>query len=115
MIAIVSFIHQPDTDKAILYNQKTLELFVRSIREGFRSGSKGVAQDDILINKGWGFDLSKIIPRIDIWHGEKDVNVPIGAARYLRDTLPYARTTFLAGEGHFFIMKYWKKYFQHLL
>lgn len=105
----------PDTDKAILYNPQRVELFVRAVREGFRSGSKGVAQDDILINREWGFDLAEIKQRIDIWHGEADVNVPIGAARYLRDKLPHARATFLPGEGHFFLLKYWEKILSELV
>ena len=99
----------PDSDKAALYDQKNKEIFVSAVREGFHSGSRGVAQDDILINRDWGFDLASVRPRIDIWHGEADVNVPIGAAKYLRDRLPHANATFLPKEGHFFILKYWEK------
>jgi pimeloyl-ACP methyl ester carboxylesterase len=62
-----------------------------------------------LINRDWGFDLAKVRPRIDIWHGEADVNVPIGAAKYLRDRLPHTNATFFPREGHFFILKYWEK------
>jgi hypothetical protein len=46
--------------------------------KGFRHDSRGVAQDDILVNQEWGFDLESVKPRIDIWHGEADVN---GAGR----------------------------------
>jgi len=99
----------PNSDKAVLYNSHNAENFVCAVREGFRSGSKGVAQDDTLINRDWGFDLTCIRPRIDIWHGEADVNVPIGAAKYLREILPHTHATFLPAEGHFFILKYWEK------
>lgn len=99
----------PDSDKTVLYNLQNAESFVNAVREGFRFGSRGVAQDDTLINRDWGFDLACVMPRIDIWHGEKDVNVPIGAAKYLRDTLPHTHATFLPGEGHFFILKYWEE------
>ena len=97
----------PDTDKAILYTSRNTEIFVNAIREGFRPGSQGTALDDILINTEWGFDLARVRPRIDIWHGEADVNVPVHAARYLRDILPDTRVTFLPGEGHFFMLKCW--------
>jgi pimeloyl-ACP methyl ester carboxylesterase len=99
----------PEADKAILYRPQAVESFVSAIREGFRTGSQGVAQDDILINQEWGFELAVIKPRIDIWHGEADVNVPIGAGRYLFDQLPHARATFLPGEGHFFLLKCWEE------
>lgn len=98
----------PDTDKAILYTPQNVEIFVSAIREGFRLGSRGVAQDDILINQEWGFDLARVLPRIDIWHGEADVNVPIHAAKYMRDVLPNAQAFFLPGEGHFFVLTHWE-------
>jgi pimeloyl-ACP methyl ester carboxylesterase len=91
------------------------EIFVNAVREGFRPGSRGVAQDDILITQEWGFDLATIKPRIDIWHGEADVNVPIGAARYLQNTLPHTRATFLPGEGHFLLLKNWWRILSELI
>jgi pimeloyl-ACP methyl ester carboxylesterase len=105
----------PDTDKTILYDPQVSEHFVKTVREGFRPGSRGVAQDDILINRDWGFDLAEIKLRIDIWHGDADVNVPVGAGRYLGDRLPNARVTILPGEGHFFLIKYWEKILAVLL
>jgi pimeloyl-ACP methyl ester carboxylesterase len=99
----------PDSDRAVLYDSQNVIRFRSAIREGFRSGSRGVAQDDTLVNRDWGFDLKGVTPRIDIWHGEADVNVPIGSSMYLRDMLPHQRTVFLPGEGHFFILKYWDR------
>jgi pimeloyl-ACP methyl ester carboxylesterase len=99
----------PAADQAALYAPQNSEIFISAIREGLRPGSRGVAFDDILINQDWGFDLASITPRIDIWHGEADVNVPIHAGIYLRDHIPHNHATFLAGEGHFFIMKYWER------
>lgn len=99
----------PASDKKVLYNSPNAESFISAVREGFRFGSRGVAQDDTLINRDWGFDLACIKPRIDIWHGEADVNVPIGAAKYLCEMLPHTHATFLPDEGHFFLLKYWEK------
>jgi pimeloyl-ACP methyl ester carboxylesterase len=99
----------PDTDKTVLNDPHNAEIFINAVREGFRSGWQGVAQDDILINRDWGFDLSMIRPHVDIWHGTEDVNVPIGAAEYLHERLPHAQANYLSGEGHFFLLKYWGK------
>lgn len=99
----------PDADKVVLYSPQNAEIFVSALREGFRLGSRGVAQDDTLINQEWGFDLTYISPRIDIWHGQADVNVPIHAAHYLHAMLPQTRATFLPGEGHFFLFQRWEE------
>ena len=82
---------------------------VRSLREGFRQAARGVAQDDCLVNQDWGFALEEVKPRIDIWHGERDVNVPIHAGQYLKVILPNTRTHFLPGEGHFFLLTRWQE------
>ena len=97
----------PAADKAVLYAPQSLEIFVSSVREGFRPGSQGVAWDDILINQKWGFDPVGVQPRIDIWQGEADVNVPIHAAKYLCGVIPNTRATFLPGKGHFFLFSCW--------
>lgn len=91
----------PQADKDVLYEPANVDMLVRGIREGFRPGYQGVAQDDILINQEWGFNLAAIQPRIDIWHGEEDVNVPLHAAQYLSARLPHHRDMFLSGKGHF--------------
>ena len=97
----------PESDKAALYLPQNFEIFTTSVREGFRTGSRGVACDDILINRAWGFDLVAIKPRIDLWHGEADVNVPVHAARYLQAKLPHSRLTLLPGKGHFYLFTCW--------
>jgi pimeloyl-ACP methyl ester carboxylesterase len=105
----------PDADKAVLYTPPNVDLFVRSVREGFRPGSRGVATDDILVNREWGFDLGDIQPRIDIWQGDADVNVPVHAARYLNEAIPHPRLTILPGQGHFFVFERWHEVLTALL
>lgn len=97
----------PEADKEILYAAQNKEVFVASVREGFRPGWHGAAHDDVLTNREWGFDLGGIEARIDIWHGEADVNVPVHAATYLRDAIPHTRVTLLPGAGHFLIFERW--------
>jgi pimeloyl-ACP methyl ester carboxylesterase len=105
----------PEADKSLLYTPENVELMVISIREGFRQGYQGVALDDILVNGDWGFDLQGIKPYIDIWHGGKDVNVPLHAGEYLRDTLPNRQPFFLMDQGHFFILDHWEAIFTTLV
>jgi pimeloyl-ACP methyl ester carboxylesterase len=88
---------------------------IASIREGFKQGYESVAQDDILINRDWEFSLENINPRIDIWHGETDVNVPIHAGKYLAAEIPNNRTIFLPNKGHFFVLNQWDKILRKLV
>lgn len=99
----------PDSDKAALDAPQNVEILVGSIHEGFRQGSLGIAEDDILVNREWGFDLEKVKARMDIWHGKKDVNVPLHAGEFLRDSLPNVRVNFLPDAGHFFVFGYWEQ------
>ena len=57
----------------------------------------------------WGFDPAGVQPRIDIWHGDADVNVPVHAATYLHDKLPQSQLTTLPGAGHFLILDHWQE------
>ena len=98
----------PDSDKEILYEPENVENMVHSIQEGFRQGAEAVAHDDILVNSEWGFELKSIKPRIDIWHGRLDVNVPFHAAEYLHDQIPNNRIYDFPDKGHFFIIKTWE-------
>jgi pimeloyl-ACP methyl ester carboxylesterase len=99
----------PASDQDVLYAPENVEMMVMSIYEGFRKDSSGVAHDDILVNKDWGFDLGEITTRIDIWNGDADVNVPIHAGKYLHKNIPNSRAKFLPGEGYFFIILRWKE------
>lgn len=97
----------PEADKAKLYAPDNLAIFIQSITEGYRSGWRGVAQDDVIIARDWGLEPGAVSTPVDIWHGQADVNVPFSGAQYLTAVLPGIRTFFLPGEGHFFIMQRW--------
>lgn len=97
----------PEADKAALYSPENLAIFIQSIQEGYRPGWRGVAQDDVIVNRDWGFDPASISVPIDIWHGEADVNVPIHAGRYLAAVIHQAHLITFPGEGHFFILQRW--------
>lgn len=105
----------PEADKAALFAPENLALFIESTAEGFRSGWRGVAWDDILIRRDWGFELKDIHTQIDLWHGTADVNVPFSNAQYLVKHLPGTRSYFLPGEGHFFLLNRWKDVVQALV
>jgi len=105
----------PEADKAVLYKPENVEIMVQAVREGFRPGAKGVAHDDMIINRAWGFDPAGVQPHIDVWQGDADVNVPVHAATYLHAVLPHSRLTIIPGAGHFFILERWAELLTALL
>jgi pimeloyl-ACP methyl ester carboxylesterase len=99
----------PEADRAVLHSPDVARAFAEAVQEGLRQGSEGVAFDDVLIHRPWGFDLTTVAPRIDLWQGDADVNVPPAAAEYLCSRIPNTRLRVLPGAGHFFIFERWRE------
>ena len=96
----------PEMDRVFLEQSEVAEMILSALREGYRQGPRGPAQDDVITRQRWGFDLRKIGVRIDIWQGGQDLNVPRHAAEYLRATLPITRSSFLPQAGHFSLLQH---------
>lgn len=105
----------PARDKKRLQQSGNLDMMFADIREGYRQGWHGVTHDDVIIMQDWGFDPSDIKVRIDIWHGDQDRNVPVQASEHLHDRIANSRATFLAGEGHLFLLRYWCRVISELI
>jgi pimeloyl-ACP methyl ester carboxylesterase len=105
----------PKVDKAFLEQAGVAEMILRALREGYRQGTRGPAQDDVITRQGWRFDLREIRVRVDIWQGGQDLNVPRHAGEYLRATLPTTRYFFQPEEGHFSLLQHWNEIMKNLL
>jgi hypothetical protein len=95
-------------DREVLEESENLKMMIADIQEGYRQGWEGPAQDDIIINRSWGFRLEDIIARIDIWQGEVDRNVPLNQGRYLSGIIPESRLTVLPGQAHLYLLSRWQ-------
>lgn len=73
----------------------------QSVREAFRQGPAAAIRDVELYARDWGFDLTAIDTRVDLWHGEEDPTLPVSMGRSLAAMLPSCRAHFVVGEGHF--------------
>jgi pimeloyl-ACP methyl ester carboxylesterase len=78
--------------------------YIDTIREAFRSGTRGVALDYALSMKPWGFKLEDISIEVHLWHGEDDTVVPPAMGRYLAKAIPNCHARFLPNEGHFSLL-----------
>lgn len=89
-----------------LYSQpETRRLIAAQMVAGFVQGSRGMAHDAILLGRHWGFKLEDIRhPKVYIWHGDKDTNVPPSFARVFERSIPNARAKFYPDDGHLSIL-----------
>ena len=87
---------------AAIFDDPAVRLgFRQALVEGLHQGISSVAGEFALVASPWGFDLAQVRQRVDIWHGDADVNIPVSHAWRLFDSLPSSRIHLRAGKGHF--------------
>lgn len=87
-------------DKLLLAKSEVKQMFIDSLREAFRSGTRGASWDAVLYKHSWGFRLQDISMEVHLWHGELDTQVPVSVGRYVANAIPNCRARFLPDEGH---------------
>ncbi|MEN8242017.1 MAG: hypothetical protein ABFS17_08865 [Chloroflexota bacterium] len=98
----------PSVDRQLVEKPENQKMMVASVQEGYKQGWQGPAQDDIVINSPWGFRLEDIDPRIDIWQGEVDKNVPISQGKYQHEKIPNSALTIMLGQAHLYLLTNWR-------
>jgi len=91
-------------DPRVLNRPDMRRLWRDTLLEGFRNGSRGVAQDIRVLARKWDFRPEDIEARVHVWHGDKDRVVPIAIGRYVAETVPRAEATYFRDEGHLMIV-----------
>ncbi len=99
----------PPEDNKAIKDSGSLSWLVENIKEGYRQGWTGPAQDDIIINSSWGFGLEGIQTRFDIWQGGVDKNVPLNHGEYQQRLLPNSRLTVLPDQAHLYLLTHWRQ------
>jgi pimeloyl-ACP methyl ester carboxylesterase len=94
--------NRPEADRRCIEgDERFRRRFIDSVRESFRTGSRGAAWEGKLFGSPWGFDLAEVnSERTTLWHGGLDVNSPIAMARKAAALLPGAVLEEVAAEGH---------------
>ncbi|MFC1904367.1 alpha/beta fold hydrolase [Chloroflexota bacterium] len=98
------FSELPKPDRDAFNISGVRQQYIDTIREAFRSGTRGVALDYALNMKPWGFSLEDIQIKVYLWHGEDDTVVPPAMGRYLAQAIPNCQARFIPGEGHFSLL-----------
>jgi pimeloyl-ACP methyl ester carboxylesterase len=87
-------------DAEILRRPEVLHGFRADLREAYRQGSGGTADDMFLASRPWRFPLGEITVKTYLWQGEADKNVPPSMGRYLASKIPDCEAEFIPGAGH---------------
>lgn len=97
----------PPAERQLLEIPQNLDMLLAAIREGYRQGWQGIALDDIIIHRPWGFRIEDISVRMDIWHGGRDNAIPLQHGQYLHQRIPHSRLTVWPGQGHVAVLAHW--------
>ena len=88
------------SDIEILKRPEVKQHFQDMIIESSRNGVRGPVDSIALELKDWGFSLSDISMKINIWHGELDyMEFPAGA-KYVASKLPNPNLHIVPNAGH---------------
>jgi pimeloyl-ACP methyl ester carboxylesterase len=87
-------------DAAVLQDETVARNLITTVREAFRQGVGGYAQDITLQGKPWSFDTSAIVASVWILHGEADNLVPLAHARHTAELIPTAKLLTWPDEAH---------------
>ena len=76
---------------------------MENFKEAVKHGITGVHRDANLYSNYWGFKLKNIKKKIFVWHGDKDLTVPIITNKYYKKKLKNKEIFIKPNEGHFSI------------
>lgn len=76
------------------------DYLIEGMREGCSNGVKGLMDDGLAFMKPWGFDPASIKVPTQIWHGRKDLFVPLSHGQWVAGRIKGADAHFFETEGH---------------
>jgi pimeloyl-ACP methyl ester carboxylesterase len=88
-------------DRAILDRPEVAECLIAGMKEAFRQGGRGPADDVLLLARPWTFRPEEIRVPVRLWHGDADAVVPVAMGRQLAAAIPGCRAEFIPGAGHY--------------
>jgi pimeloyl-ACP methyl ester carboxylesterase len=105
----------PRPDRQIVEKPAMRSMMVDVLRDTFRRGSRGHAHETLLFARPWDFTLEDIATEVHLWHGDADETVPVSMGRYVAQTIPNCRATFVPGAGHFWIFEHFDEVLAKLI
>ena len=91
-------------DQAALGDEELATTLMATMREAFRQGAGGYAQDVVVQGRAWSFDAGAVVAPVQVIHGEADTVVPVAHARHTADVIPGASLLTWPDHGHISIL-----------
>jgi len=89
---------------------------IRAFLEPFAQGSEGAVEEARLLSSKWGIEYENVsYDEIQLWHGSKDVNAPVGLIRYMVKRLPHATLREYENDTHYTVFQHKEEVIEGLL
>lgn len=93
-----------EKDRAVFEDKDAFQLLVKSMRESYRQGGRGVDLERRLLTSSWGFEVDEIpFEGVRLYYGTEDEHTPVTMGRYLAQSLKKAVLTECPGDTHWTI------------
>lgn len=89
----------PPVDQAVMSGDFA-DYVLGAAEHSLRQGIVGWRDDDLSVDRPWGFAVEEIVVPTRIWHGREDRTVPVAHGEWLAAHVPDARAHLLEHEGH---------------
>ena len=90
----------PTVDHAAMAQPERMAVYLQTLRETVKQGTKGAAWDIRIYVRKWDFDPAEIQIPVVLFHGGLDKNVPLGLVEKVAKNLPDARLVTYPEDGH---------------
>lgn len=101
------FADAPEQDRAILANPRLRANIATGLRASVQRNEQEIALEVLLTAREWEFDVSCLSMPIQIWYGEKDPLVALGASQKLTRLLPNTELKLIPDAGHYLLYSHW--------
>ncbi len=108
-------IYGGEMDRGTISNDELVTHLKDMVCTASHNGVTGFIQDMIMVTKKWEFPLSAIETPISIYHGEKQVAIPLSMGQRLASTLPKNKSHFIRNEGNYLLLNHWKTIMQEFI
>lgn len=89
----------PPVDLAAMTGELA-EYLSASSRHAGAQGIVGWHDDDLMLIRPWGFDVSTVQAPVAVWQGSEDLMVPFAHGQWLAANVSGAEARLMQGEGH---------------
>lgn len=101
-------------DQRLMGDEQMARFYAEDVKEAFRQGVRGPADDAIILYRAWGFEVGEIDMTVHMFHGEQDQFAPFSHAEYLHKQIPQSRLYRYPEEGHLFLVKLFGEVFEQV-